>query len=254
MVLTGVLPAHAEDREFCADRPGLTTPPCTLAPGSAIIEIGGTGWEHSRDAATIEDDVTLGDALLRLGIADSAEVQIGLTSHVTQRSRDRASGAVTRFRGAGDGVIALRRGLAGPNGPVAAMAFVTLPTGEPPIGAGRVEAGVLLPATISLPGDFELDLTPELDLAANSARGGRHPRWGGAAGVSRPFGEHLTLVGEFAAFRDEDSGAHVTDARVAGSLAWQAGKRFQLDVELDLGLAKGAPDRAIMLGFARRFD
>ncbi|MEO6091907.1 MAG: transporter [Novosphingobium sp.] len=254
LLLCATLPARAEEREFCADRPGLTTPPCTLAPGTAMIEVGAAAWEHSRDAASIEDDVTVGDALLRLGIADSAELQIGLTSHVTQRSKDRASGAVTRVRGPGDGMIALRRGLAGPNGPVALMGFITLPTGKPPIGAGRLEAGVLLPATISLPADFEIGLTPEFDLAANSGRGGRHPRWGGAVGLSHPLGEHLTLTGELAAFRDEDPGAHSTDARAAGSLAWQVGERFQLDVELDLGLAKGAPDRAIMLGFARRFD
>ena len=246
--------ARAEDRDFCANRPGLDTPPCTMAPGEVMVEVGGASWDHSSNSASVEDDVTLGDALVRVGIADSAEVQFGLTSYGSQRTRDRISGEVERDTGVGDALVGVRRGLAGPNGPVAVEAYVTLPVGRQPIGAGRVEGGVLLPAQLGLPAGFQLALTPEVDVVANTDRGGHHVAWGSVVGLSHALTKTLGFTAEVQAFRDDDPSGHSTDARVAGSLAWQVGTRFQLDLELDAGLSNGAPDRTIAVGFARRFQ
>ena len=245
--------AHAEDREFCANRPGLNTPPCTLAPGAAMVEVGAVGWDHSRGDGVVEDDVTLGDALVRLGIADSAELEFGLTGHVIERTRDVAGRGRSQVSGVGDGIVALRRGLAGPNGPIAVEAFVTLPIASPPIGTGLVGGGVLLPAQFDLPGDFTLAVTPEVDLVGDGDGSGRHLAWGSAAGLSHAIGANLTAAAEIAAFRDDDPDGHSTDARLAGSLAWQLGQRFQLDLEIDAGIAAGAPDRSILFGFAHQF-
>jgi hypothetical protein len=248
----GLLPlaAQAEEaRDFCANRPGLGTPACTLAPGRAMIEVGIAAWDHASDRATIEDDVTLGDALLRVGVTETTEVQFGVTSHVIQRSRDRATGVVTRMTGIGDGTFAVRQSLSGPNGDFAVQAFVTAPLK----GGGALSGGILLPSGFKLPSGFELDLTPELDLAANESDTGRHLAWGGVVGLSHGLGPHLTLAGEVAAFRDDDPAGHSTDARVAGSLAWQVREHFQLDFEADAGLSSGAPDRSLMVGLAWQF-
>jgi hypothetical protein len=240
-------------REFCADRPGLGTPNCTLAPGAAVVEIGVAAWERARSAATVADEIILGDALLRLGLTPSTEVQIGLTSHVIQRERDRASGSVDRVSGIGDATLAIRQGLDGPNGPVAIQAFVTLPVAPRPIGSGAWSAGLLLPTSVPLSEGFDLELTPEIDLLPNGDRPGRHVAWGGVVGLSRPLTDSLSLTGELAAFRDEDPDGRSTDARVAASLAWQVAARVQLDFEADLGLSRGAPDHALALGFAWQF-
>jgi hypothetical protein len=133
--------AHAEDREFCADRPGLGTPACTLAPGEAMVELGLGAWEHDADAAGTTDTATTGDVLLRLGVSEHAEIELGLPIHSVMRMRDRSSGALSRAVGAGDLTIALRRGLGEANGPVAIEGYVTLPTGAAVIGAGTWSAG-----------------------------------------------------------------------------------------------------------------
>ena len=254
-VTTTLLPvaAHAEDRDFCANRPGLGTPACTLAPGKAMIEMGLGAWDHTSDSSSIEDDVTLGDALLRVGVTETTEVQIGITSHVIQRSRDRASGSVDRVTGIGDGTLAIRQSLTGPNGKIAVEVFATAPLAKPPIGAGQWSGGVILPAGFELPSGFELDLTPELDFAANASGAGHHLAWGGVIGLSHGLGKQLTLTGEVSAFRDDDPDGRSTDARLAGSLAWQVSDTFQLDFEADAGLTAGAPDRSLALGLAWRF-
>lgn len=242
-------PALAQDRDFCANRPGPGTPPCTLAPGSAMIETGVAEWDHSADASGTDDSETFGDLLLRVGVSPSAEVQFGLTSFTLDRMRDRATGVVTRTSGVGDAFLAVRRGLAGPNGPVAIEAFVSAPPGH----ASRWSAGVLVPASVNLPGDFQLALTPEADLAADAAGHGRHIAYGGVVGLSRNIAATVSLAGELAAFEDLDPGGHSLDARLAGSLAWQATPQLQIDFEADAGLSAGAPDTALMIGFAGRF-
>jgi hypothetical protein len=242
-------PALAQDRDFCANRPGLGTPPCTLAPGSAMIETGVAEWNHSADSNATDDSETFGELLLRVGVSQSAEVQLGLTSFTLDRVRDRASGMATRTSGVGDVFLGVRRGVAGPNGPVAVEAFVSAPPGH----IGRWTVGVLLPANVGLPDGFQLALTPEVDLAADADRGGRHIAYGGVIGLSRNVSTKVSLAGEFGAFEDADPAGHSLDARLAGSVAWQATPRLQLDFEADAGLSAGAPDRALMIGFADRF-
>jgi len=247
-------PALAEEtREFCADRPGLGTPACTLAPGTAMLEIGAAAWDHSRNAATVEDEVTLGDALLRLGVTETTEVQFGLTGHVVQRSRDRATGLLDRASGLGDGTIAIRQGLAGPNGKVALQAYVTVPLAKPPIGSGEWSGGLLLPFGFDLPSGFTFDVTPEIDLAANEVGGGHHLAWGGVAGLTHDLVDTVSLTGEIGVLHDDDPSEPSTDARLALSLAWQPAERFQIDFEADAGLSDGAPDRVLAIGLAWQF-
>lgn len=244
--------AHADDRDFCADRPGRGTPACTLAPGQAMVEIGAVGWDHDADATSIDDTLTLADTLLRVGVTGNTEVQIGITPVVHARSRDRASGAVERTTGIGDGYLALRRGLAGDNGPAAIEAFVTLPIGKSPAGAGDWGAGLLVPFEHDLPGNFQLALTPEIDAAVDADGNGRHLAYGGVAGLSHPLGRKASLSTEFAGFEDRDPAGSAFDARVAASVAYQVSKRLQLDFEADAGVTHAAPKRSFLIGFARR--
>ena len=214
-----------------------------------MIETGIAEWDHSADASGTDDSETFGDLLLRVGVSQSAEVQFGLTSFTLDRMRDRATGALARTLGVGDAFLGVRRGLAGPNGPVAIEAFVSASPGH----ASRWSAGMLLPASVDLPGDFQLALTPEVDLAADADGSGRHVAYGGVVGLSRNIAATVSLAGELAVFEDADPAGHSLDARFAGSLAWQATPRLQVDFEADAGLSAGAPDVALMIGFAGRF-
>ncbi len=246
-------PAVAQDADFCADRPGLGTPACTMQPGQAMVELGLVGWDHSADSAGIEDDLTYGDLLVRMGIDQRTEIEAGFGGYGTVRSRDRLSGAITRRHGAGDMTVAVRRSLSGPGGPVALHVYATLPTGADGIGAGDWGAGALLPIDLNLPAGFELDLMPEVDAAVNGSGHGRHLAWGGVAGLGHPVGHDLSLEAELGAWRDNDPSGHATDVRAALSLAWQADKDWQIDLEGDAGLTAAAPRHSLLIGMARRF-
>ena len=244
-------PAHAEDREFCADRPGLDTPPCTLSPGVVMVETGLAAIAHTSGGGAIDDTLTFGDLLVRVGVAQSAEIEVGLTSFVRDRQRD-ASG-VSTTRGLGDMIVAVRRGIAGPNGPIALHAFVTIPTGKAGIGAGDWGAGLIVPMQFDLGQKFQLALSPEVDAAVNASGSGRHEKYGGVIGLSHPLSKAVGLTGEVVAFRNDEPAGHETVAQAAASLAWQVSKQWQLDLEGDAGLSKAAPDYQLKLGFAHRF-
>ena len=245
--------AAAQDREFCADRPGLGTPACTMGPGRVMAELGVAAWDHSSDSSSTEDDLTYGDLLVRVGLDQLTEIEVGVTGYNTLRSLDRGSGAIARGQGIGDTMIALRRSLSGPDGPIAVHGFVTLPTGAKAVSAGDWGAGVLVPMGFKLGHGFELSLTPEADAAVNASGAGRHLRWGGVAGLSHALGSNVNLEGEVGTWRDNDPAGHTTDARAALSLAWQAGKDWQLDLEGDAGLTAAAPGHSLLVGLARRF-
>lgn len=251
LAITMARPALAEDRDFCANRPGLDTPACTLAPGDGMIEVGLLGWDHQADASGRDDTLTLGDTTLRLGLTPRSEIELGFTSYVHDRTRD--STGVNSSASTGDAMIAFRRGLAGPNGPIALQAYVSLPVGKSPGGAGDWGAGVQVPMGFDIGHGFQVELTPEADGAVNASGSGRHFAFGTAAGISHGLGKALSLTVEASVFRDLDPSGHCTQAVAAESLAWQAGKRFQLDIEADERLAGGAPDRSLMFGLARRF-
>lgn len=245
--------AWAEDApDLCVDRPGIGTPPCTLPVGRVMVEFGALEWDHTATPGMRDDTLTLADTVVRIGLGHATEVQLGLGGWGHQRRR--AGAAVTKAHGVGDATIGLRHGFGSEDGAKAAVqAFVTLPVGRAPNGTGDWGAGLLMPVALPLPSGFELDLTPEIDAAVNGSGRGRHVAWGGVVGLSHSLGKALSLGCEVSAYRDEDPDGASTDSRFALSTNWRAGRSFRIDLELDLGLTQGAPDHALMIGFARQF-
>jgi hypothetical protein len=250
-------PALAQDlRDFCPDRPGLDTPPCTVDPGHTIVEVGAVDWTLDKDSEARTDTITAGDLLIRYGVADHAEVRFGWTVFGTQRTRDRASGAVSRESGTGDVELGLRRNLSNPDGSgfsVALMPFATLPTGGHAIGAGDWGAGLVAPLSYDLGHGVKATLTPEIEAAVDEDRHGRHLAYGSVAGVGIDLSKSVTGTLEVEALRDQDPAGHATEAMASASIAWQPTDDLQFDAGVVAGLNNDSPDAELYLGVARRF-
>ncbi len=246
-------PVQAQLRDFCASRPGLGTPACTVDPGHVVVEVGLADWTLEDKADERTDTVLGGDFAVRVGLDDRTEVQIGWTPYGHVRVKDKTSGLVTRSSGAGDITLGLRRSLSGPNGPVAIQPFVTLPVGGATIGAGDWGGGVILPIGFDLGHDVQLSLTPEIDAAVNASRLGRHLAYGSVVGVSAPLVRGLSGAIEFQVTRDEDPSGKTTQALASASLAWLLGENTQLDIGGVAGLNSDSPTVQVYFGIARRF-
>ena len=246
-------PASAEDQDFCAERPGQTTPPCTIEPGRFMLEVAAVSWNLTRDVGQRTDTVQLGGAVMRAGLTPRLEAQVGWTPITLQRVHDRSSGTIMRTSGTGDVSLGFLYGLAGANGPVGVQGFVTLPTGRSGIGAGDWGAGLRLPVAIKVGPSLQFSLTPEVDAAVNSSGKGRHFAFGAAGGIGFPLSKSLGLGADVAVFRDDDPGGAATRATSSLSLAWQVGGNTQLDIGGIVALNANSPDQTLYFGIAHRF-
>jgi hypothetical protein len=257
LALLAAAPAMAQDkqRDFCPDRPGLGTPPCTFDPGHGDIEVGLIDWTLDRQGGSRSDALVFGDTLVRYGLTSNMELQLGWTALGTQRQRD-PFGTVDRSTGTGDMRVALRRNLLHPDGSdlsVAVMPYARLPTGGRTIGAGTWGAGMLLPLTYQLPSKVQFDFTGRIEAEPNQSRHGRHLAYGGVFGVDLPVTKTLTGTFEMSVQRSLEPAGHATPVVGAFSLAWLAKPSLQLDVGANKGVSGGAPDWELYAGVATRF-
>jgi len=122
--------ARAQERDFCADRPGKGSPPCVLDKGRFQVEVSAADALFSRGGGVSVDDVSYGALELRLGLTDIVEGLLTWTPRQWVRTKDQ--GATSRVSGSGDLGLALRWSLKNPDGEglsVALQPFVTAPTG-----------------------------------------------------------------------------------------------------------------------------
>lgn len=257
LVLSPAVSAKAEPlRDFCPDRPGLGTPPCTIDSGHAAVELGLADWTLDRSPDRRTDTIEAGQLLVRFGLNASLEAQIGWTAFGHVRELDRSTGSVSRSSGVGDVTVALRQNLASPDGSgfsAAAMPYATLPTGNSVLGAGEWTAGLLLPLSYELRGGVQLGVTAQVEAAADSDRDGRHLAYGGVVGVAAPLSDSLGITAEVAATRDRDPSGHSTQWLAGLSAGWMPRDGLQIDAGANVGLDSSAPDLQLYLGIARRF-
>ncbi len=260
IVLTAALaaiPAQAQGlRDFCADRPGLGTPACTLDPGHTMVEVGLANWTLDRSGPQRTDTATFADTLVRIGLDSQTEAQVGWSAFGIQRERNGLAGTVDSSRGIGDVTLALRRNLSSPDGTgfsLAVMGAATLPTGGQTIGAGDWGASLLVPVSVDLPGDLNLQLTPEIDAAVDEDRHGRHVAYGSVVGLQFPVGKTMSATGELSVFRDNDPFDHSIRSVAGLSIGWQKGRNLQFDAGANVGLNRTTDDLELYVGVARRF-
>lgn len=248
--------AAQESRDLCADRPGLGTPACTVEQGRIVMEVGIGDWTRESDAESRTDTIEAGDLLLRFGLSDHLEAEIGWTAFGHARERDRATGDLSRSTGTGDIMLGLKRNLRNPDGSgvsIAVLPFVTLPTGRSAIGAGDWGAGLRVPASFALIDGVTFDLMGEVDAAVDEDRHGRHLAYGVIPGFTVDLSKALTLAAETSLMRDDDPQGHETQALLGLSLAWQAADDMQFDIGWNGGLNHDSPDNEVYLGFVQRF-
>jgi hypothetical protein len=238
-------------RELCSDRPGLGTQPCTVDAGHLQVELGIAAWERHRQPDSSERRIEAGELLLRAGLDERTEVRLGWLGYGHVRERDQATGAVEHMVGVGDVTIGLKRNLRNPDGSglsIALLPFATVPVGRDGVGAGTWETGLLAPASYALSEAVSLQLTPEVDAAANEDGHGRHLAYGGTVGLQAAIAEAVTIAVEVQDIHDRQPDDHHDEALLGLSLAYQPAQRLQFDVGANAGLNHASPDLRLYAG------
>lgn len=261
MLLTALMPVAAlaqtdAPRDLCADRPGLGTPACTVDKGRVVVELGLGDWTRDQDSRSRTDSFQTGDMLIRLGLADHLEAQIGWTAYGHVRTRERRGGAIDKDDGVGDVRVALRRNLSNPDGSgfsVAAMPYVSLPLGGSAIGDGDWGVGLLLPVSFDIGHGLSLEWVPEIDAAVDEDRSGRHVAYGSVVGLGFDLSDSLSGTIEASLMDNDDPDGHATEALAGLSFGWKPNDDMQFDVGVNAGLNDNSPDGEVYFGLVRRF-
>lgn len=197
-----------------------------------------------------------GDTLVRLGLDERTEVQLGFTALGHVRTRNFPTSSVSEDAGIGDLSLALRRNLLSPDGSgtsAAVQAHVSLPTGGSAIGESDWSAALLLPVGFSLGEKLSLSFTPQASLEPDLDRHGHRVAFGGVAGLGFDLSDRFSASAELAAFRDDDPADPAAEVLAGLSVAWQPSRNLQLDAGGNIGLSADAADLEIYFGLVRRF-
>ena len=249
-------PAWADDkpRDYCPARPGLGSPACTIDPGRVSVETSLADWTLDRQGGDRTDTVLIGDTLVRIGLTDTIEAQVGWTP--VGFVRERSGGVVDRATRVGDVTLGLKANFAHPDGSglsIAAQPFVTLPAGRQPVGAGDWGGGLVVPVTYDLSKTVNVQFVPEVDAAVNGSGRGRHFAASAVVGLGVALNDKLTVEFEAQALRDADPGGKTWQDNAAVSFAYKAGDDLQFDIGGIAGLNRDAPDVELLAGVSRRF-
>ncbi|MGA0840243.1 MAG: transporter [Pseudomonadales bacterium] len=248
-----LLLSSAAAADFCPERPGQTTPTCTLAPGDYFFEASVIDWSRQRGGGEQSDDWLYIDSVLRFGLTDRVEGGIGFTTGGRSRVQSDVPGATATSSGIGDLSVGFRLGPVIEGSPFALGFYVTLPTGDVPPGEEDWQSGVLFPYSADLTERLSLGFTPEIDWVPDAEGNDHHISWGGALGLGFTLSDAFSVSADVSAFADEDPDGTTRSVTTSLSLAWQVASQLQLDVGLYRGLDGDGPDIGIYSGLAIGF-
>lgn len=241
-------PARAGDVILEADRPDLAEGPAALAPRVVQLEMGMTRWLLGNTAIGRETLDSVGELLVRAGLAPGWEARLVVPSWNFESRIHPQHGAggprALETSGFGDAALGVKRDLPSPHPRIETglIAEVSLPVGGAPFGGGDAGGGVTLAASLaSAHGDWCGNV--------GYARSGDADELLATVSFERPLAARLAAFGEVAWL-----GGDGLARRVAGAgLLWQAGARTRLDVRAGGEFAGGAGDPLFGLGVVQRW-
>jgi hypothetical protein len=240
--------AAAADPPICTDRPGKGNGVCTVPAGRIQIETQTVGWSRFEQGGVDSDTWSVGGSVLKYGISERSDLQIGWTPYVRIKSGGHS------ISGVGDIVVRLKQRLTADDAKVqvALIPFAKLPTAKRPIGNRKVEGGLAVPFSFSL-GGATATFGPEVDVLADGEGQGRHAALINLVNLSGAVAPRLTLAAELWSNLNFDPAGTVKQASADAAIAYALSNEMQLDGGVNVGLTKDTADLELYTGISLRF-
>ena len=239
-------PALADD-DACFELGGQGIAPCATPKGKVAFESNLIDWTRDGHGADRDDNIALGESIARIGLGGLTEARVSWTPLILDRPR---GGPTTH--GVGDLTLGAKHQL-GKYGPLGLAAAVTLPTAGNGVGQGTWSASAILPAQFELSKVFTLDLTGEVDSAADSDRHGRHFAASIVGGADIALSEAVTVTADVKYLRDDDPTGLTHEASASLAVSHSIGHRGQVTLGGVAGLSHDAPVAEAYFGFGLLF-
>ena len=223
--------ARADDDAPAFDRPGLAFASETLPAGAWAVEQGLPDASSDRSAGVRTTDA-IADTLLRHGLFDGVELQLGADTRGWERVRGPGDASAWAAAG-GDARIGLKLAVPGGSDAFSAALLLTLgvPIGRAPIGdAGHTK-------------DLGLSMSWAVANGASVSLYLDHRRDRGGEGSLCALAYNVSLRDDLSAYVEGGFGNRAQHAREAGGgIAWMVTKHVQLDASFLRALDRATTD------------
>ena len=245
--------AAAADAPICPDRPGKGTGTCTVPAGHWQVEAGLVDRAHDSSGGAHSDFTTFGSSLIKYGLSDRADIELGITPLETFRIH--GGGTYEKHSSFGDTLVRAKYRLTSDNAPfaVALDPLVKLPTANRQLGNRKIEAGLTVPMSAPLAGPVSLAVTPELDWRSDLDGNGHHAAMSGVVGLGLAASTRLSLSTELWAARDWDPLGTIKQYSADGSIAYLVSDSVEVDGGANFGLNRMTPEVEVYAGVSTRF-
>jgi len=256
-------------REMSTDRPDTTESAYTVDAGHVQIEMSLVDLTFDRrnaESAT-RRAMAVAPMLVKVGVLNKVDVQIGIDPYVREEVRDRGTGVRETVEGFGDVVVRVKVNLWGNDASgggeewwaggwegtaFALMPFVKFPTASDRVGNDEFEGGLIAPLAVALPEGFSLGLMAEIDVN----RSGDDKRYVldfvHTATIAHELIGDLSGYLEYAGFANLNGDEDYRGYFDAG-LTLAVTEDLQLDAGVRMGLTEAAEDLGVFAGISRRF-
>ena len=240
-------------RSFSTDRPPKANTSYTVDAGHFQYETDLAVFGYGNTQGTTTRDWTVIDPTLKVGLTNTIDAELQITPYESLTTRT-AAGQMG-ISGLGDTFGRLKINVVGDDqGPVsmAVLPYVKFPTARSGLGNGKLEGGVILPISFSVPGGFTIIVMPEGDFLKNTVGSAYHAAFDFLVNVSHPLDKRWTVYSEIFTsqyFESQDSPLYTLDEALTYALT----PNLQLDFGGNFGLNKVTPRAQLYAGLSQRF-
>jgi len=254
---------HEALRELQTDRPDQTEGPYTVDAGHVQIESDLFNYYYDRTMPgphrVTHQAVDVADFNARVGLLNNLETDFIVLPYSWARDEDCTTGQTTEREGFGDTTIRVKWNIFGndaedtPNLGFGLMPYVKIPTNTGHLANHYVEGGLLVPINLNLPDTWEIGAMTEVDALHQQSESGYAAQWVNSLVVARDI-IHERLSGYLEFYSAVGGGEHLGPYEtVDGGLLLAITKDMQLDIGINVGVTRRAPDYNPFLGLSVRF-
>ncbi len=168
-------------REMTTDRPDKTESPYTVDAGHLQFELDLLSYGFDRRNSEGMDRTINTFAVVpvnfKIGLTNKMDFEVVVAPYNAQRTSEHDPDRRETTSGVGDIVVRWKTNFWGDDHGSTAfgvLPFLKLPTNQNHLGNGALEAGIIFPLAIKLPGDWDLGAMTEVDYLQNSMNADYH--------------------------------------------------------------------------------
>jgi hypothetical protein len=246
-------------RDMATDRPDKTESPYTVDAGHFQVEADIVNYSYDRHNVakdhTRVETFSIAPFNLKVGLCNSADLQLVVPTYTVVRTRDRLAGRTFYDRGFGDMLLRLKVNLWGNDGGDTAfglMPYVKFPTAGRNLGNDALEGGLIVPLAVALPAGWDMGLMTQVDVNEDGDGSGHHAEWINSITFSHTICGDLSGYVEFFSLLNGDEHSK-WEGTVDLGLTYGLTENIQLDAGINIGVTRSADDFNPFVGISWRF-